>query len=454
MPIVLRDYQIKLIDEVREEFRDGIRRPCIVAPCGSGKTVIMAWMAKQTAHNGKRTWFLVHRQELIDQAAQTFHNMGVRAGIIGSGININERIQIGSVMTVVRRMKRLPLPDLIILDEAHHSLAATWRKIITANPQARVIGLTATPIRLNGDGLGDVFETLVMGPSVSELIETGNLVNYRYYAPEIKADLSNLRMHGGDYGREELIARMDRSEIIGDALEHYKQLAIDKRAIIYCAGIEHSKHVTKIFQNAGIMAAHIDGETKETERKQTIDAFRRGEIKVISNVDLISEGFDVPSMDAVIMLRPTASMGLYVQQAMRAMRPDSGRADKEALIIDHVGNVHRHGLPDEERAWSLERKKRKASNNEVMARTCPACYYTHPIAVRICPGCGHVYEVEERKGPAEVKGQLFEISAVERRERRLELRNARTRRDFEMIAFQRGYKLGWVNHQLRLRGIK
>lgn len=450
--IALRDYQEELIDEVRREFKQGIKRPCIVAPCGSGKTVIMAWMANQSAHNGKQVWFLVHRQELIDQSVATFYQMGIRVGIIGSGMGSNERIQIGSIFTAARRLKTLVPPDLIIFDEAHHSVANTWKNILKAYPNAWCIGLTATPVRLNGSGLGEAFQSLVMGPSVIDLIEQGNLARYRYFAPEVKANLADLRMDKGDYQKAELAMRMDKAEIIGDALTFYQERIPNKRAVVYCAGIEHSQHVAAMFSAAGIPAAHIDGKTKDAERRRIIESFRNDEIKILSNVDLISEGFDVPSMEAVIMLRPTASTGLYIQQAMRPMRPDRNNPEKIAYIIDHVGNVHRHGMPDEERQWSLEAKlKRRAGAAPI--RQCPKCYAVQPAAQRVCSACGHVFEIAPKDGPKEKPGDLQEITEEERDRRRLLVRKARTRRDFEQIAFECGYKLGWVNRQCQIRGI-
>lgn len=442
----LRPYQELLIEGVRDEFRQGRRSSCVVAPCGAGKTVIMAWMAAQTAVRGQRVLFAVHRQELIDQSSATFATLGIQHGIIAPGIPANdERIQIGSIFTVARRLKKIAPPAVIIFDEAHHSTANTWRKIIEEFPDAYIIGLTATPARMGGDGLGDIFESLVLGPSVSQLIDWGSLSPYRYYAPPVQANLEGLRVKYGEYVRSDVALRMDKSEIIGDAIEQYKKLADGKRAICYCVGRAHSEHTAEMFREAGIQAVHIDGETQDQVRKAAIEQFRTGEIKVLCNVDLISEGFDVPAMEAVILLRPTQSLTLHIQQSMRPMRPDKDNPGKVAIIIDHVGNAYRHGLPDEDRTWSLEGKKKKTQEpREILLRQCPECYAAHRPAP-VCPQCGYQYKTESRAEPEQRKGELVKVDELERKRRRQEVGRARSIPDLEAIALQRGYSLRWIS---------
>jgi len=426
----------------------------MVAPCGSGKTVIMAWMAAQTAVRGQQVLFTVHRQELIDQSSRTFSAMGVQHGIIAPGSpNTDERIQIGSIFTVVRRLGKIQTPGLVIYDEAHHSTAKTWKKLLEYYPQAFVIGLTATPARMGGEGLGDVFESLVLGPSVRQLIDWGNLSPYRYYAPPVRANLDGLRVKYGEYVRSDIALRMDKSEIIGDAIEQYKKLADGKRAVCYCVGRAHSEHTAEMFRDAGIQAVHIDGETPDAVRKAAIEQFRAGEIQVLCNVDLISEGFDVPAMEAVILLRPTQSLTLHIQQSMRPMRPDCNNPDKVAVIIDHVGNVYRHGLPDEDRDWSLEGKKKKQQEpREISLRQCPRCYAAHRPAPG-CPLCGYAYVAGERSKPEQRKGELAKIDELERKKRRQEVGRARNITDLEQIALRRGYSLKWITKIAEIKRI-
>lgn len=459
--IKLRDYQKTMIDEVAAEFAAGNRAVCLVGPCGCGKTVMVGWMSAVTEMQHRRVLFLVHRQELIDQSSETFREMGIAHGVIAAGAprDYGRLVQIGSVQTVVRRLGELPPPDYIITDECHHAVAATYRKITGSYPNAFLLGVTATPERLGGQGLGDVFQKLVLGPTVKELIAAGNLAPYVLYAPPSKANTDGVRVKYGDYVREELACAVDKSDIIGDLITNYRNLAPDMSAVCYCVSRAHSNHVAEQFRDAGIMAVHIDGETDSHVRAQIINDFRAKKIKVLCNVDLISEGFDVPAMEAVILARPTQSLGLYIQQAMRPMRPDAANADKRAVIIDHAGNVFRHGMPDDERDWSLEsRKKRQRAPMGVQLRTCPKCLRVHPPKV-VCPYCGYEYPRPEAAEPRMLDGELVKVEAVEtleedKKRKRMEVGRARTIQELERIAIQRGYSFGWVGHMARIKGLR
>ena len=452
----LRPYQETLIDGARLEFQNGRKRTCIVAPCGAGKTIIMAYMASQARILGNRTLFAVHRQELIKQSSDTFKNLGISHGIIATGYPMlsEEYIQIASVQTVVRRLNKIYPPQIIIFDEAHHSTAATWRKIIAAFPNAFVIGLTATPERMGGKGLGDIFESLIIGPTVKELVSWGNLAPYRYFAPPVKADLADLRVvKYGDYDQKEISMRMDKSEIIGDQIEQYKKLAPGAKAVCYCASIAQSQHTAEMFRNAGISAMHIDGDTPKVAREAATADFKAGKIKILCNVDLISEGYDIADMDAVILARPTQSLTLYIQQSMRAMRHDNNHPDKVAVIIDAVGNVYRHGLPDDDRSWSLEGRKKKSTHKcEVPMKICPKCYRAHHPAP-VCPYCGYKYPREEKSEPKQRAGELAEVIELEKKKRKEEVRKARDVVTLEQIAMQRGYRPGWIVKQCELKKI-
>jgi len=450
----LREYQELLIDGARSELMNGNNRTCIVAPCGAGKTVIMAWMSAQAKLIGNNVLFAVHRQELIDQSSETFQALGISHGIIAAGhtMNVSEKIQIASIQSVIRRIDKINVPQIIILDEAHHATAGTWRKLLACYPEAYVIGLTATPARMGGQGLGDIFKSLIMGPTVKELISWGNLSPFRYYSPPVAVDFSDLHVKYGDYVQSEVALCMDKSEIIGDLIAQYNKLAPGARAVCYCASIEHSQHTADMFRLAGINAMHIDGETKDIVRKAAIADFKAGKIKILCNVDLISEGFDVPAMEAVILARPTQSLTLYIQQAMRAMRIDKDNPNKVAIIIDHVGNVYRHGLPDEDREWTLESKKKKSVPREVMMKICPKCYYAHNPAP-ICPGCGHIYEVAVQEAIEEKAGELTEILEIQKKEKKQEVGRARNVVSLEQIAMARGYNPNWVKKMCDVKNI-
>lgn len=452
----LRDYQEHGINNIRARFVQGYNRVCFVAPCGAGKTLLMAYMANKAAELGHRTMFLVHRRELIEQAAETFQRLGLRYGVVAPGYEFNHAyIQIGSVQTVAKRIGRLPKQDLLILDECHHATANTWLEIIRFFHDARVVGLTATPARLNGQGLGEVFDTLVIGPKTKDLIRRGFLAPYKYYAPPMVANLENVKTSRGDFDSTDIAMRMDKPTITGDAIAHYKKLANNTQAIAYCAGRSHSINTAEMFKLAGISAVHVDSKTPLNERKQAMQDFKEKKIKILCNCDLFGEGVDVPAMETVILLRPTKSLTLYIQQSMRSMRPDKNNLDKKAIILDHVGNVMRHGLPDTQRDWTLEGKKkatRKNSESIVKIKVCSNCYSVHNPA-EICPYCGFHYPIEERQ-IKQKSGELKEFTEEERKERRKETGRAFTLEDLQRIADERGYKAGWVYVQAKLKGIR
>lgn len=448
----LRSYQQSGINDLRSQFAQGVKRTVYVAPCGAGKSKMMSFMAAAAAERGNSTMFLLHRSELIDQMAATLREDGIDYGIIAPRIPMRDRlIQIASVQTLNRRVSKITAPTLVIPDECHHAVAVTWRSILDYFADAYAVGLTATPQRLGGQGLGDVFGSLVIGPTARELIQQGYLAPYRYYAPPMVADLTGIKTKLGDFENGEIAIRMDRPAVIGDAVSHYLRLAPGKRAIAYCSSRQHSIHTAEAFSAAGISAKHIDGETPPGERKQAIEDFRSGELTVLTNVDLISEGFDVPAMEAVILLRPTQSLTLYIQQSMRPMRPDKSNPFKEAVIIDHVGNVHRHGLPDEDREWSLEgiKKRSRGEGGAVSVRKCPGCFSVHRPQP-ICPYCGHVYNFTPRQ-IAEEAGTLQEYDAAQSKKKRIEQGMARTYEDLLRIERDRGYKPGWARIQWNFR---
>ena len=455
MAITLRGYQEQLIDDIAYEFNQGRTRVCAVAPCGAGKTVMTGWMARAASLNQKRVLFMVHRQELIDQTSRTFSDLGIRHGIIAakSPREYDLPVQLASVQTLVRRLPEVPRPDFLICDECHHIVAGTYRKIIDYwRPQ--VLGVTATPERLGGQGLGDVFESLVLGATVKDLIKWGNLSPFDYYAPPSKFNPAEVRVRFGEFVQKEVFDKVNTADVIGDVVKYYRQLASGKRAICYCVNRAHSEHIAAIFNRAGIPAMHVDGETNPAIRKQAIEDFRNDKIKILSNAELFGEGFDVPSMEAVILARPTASLTLYIQQAMRAMRHDDDNPNKRAIIIDHVGNVFRHGMPDEDHEWSLETVKKIRQERTAAIKVCPACFQALPSATRVCPYCGHIFIPEKEVKAAE--GKLIKINSVDvetRKQRRMEVGKARTVPELERIARERGYSMRWVTRQIEIKHI-
>lgn len=302
-----------------------------------------------TTHNKNNVLFLVHRKELIDQ---------IRNTLTMNDVDMNF-VNLGMVQTVVRRLEKTSEPALIIIDESHHVLANSYKKIINHFSNAKVVGFTATPVRINGGGLGDINDMLIEKVNVKWLIENQFLSPYKYFAPEV-IQTSNLDIkRTGEYDITQLDDQFNQRKVWGDVIKHYQKLADGQQAILYASSLYQSQKMAASFEQVGITAAHIDGKTPKAERDHIIQQFRNGEIKVLCNLDLIGEGFDVPDCSTVIMLRPTQSLSLYIQQSMRGMRY---RPEKTSIIIDHVGNVSRFGLPDMERTWTLEPKK------EVIAR--------------------------------------------------------------------------------------
>lgn len=397
MTIQLRPYQDAMIVGAREQMMAAKKCILLQAPCGSGKTVLAGFMTKNTIAKGHGVMFLTHREELALQASRTYSRIGVMHGLIMAGITPDYRkiAQVAMIDTLRNRLDRVRVPKVIIVDEAHHAVSPSWKKVIDHFTErgAIVIGLSATPQRLDGRGLSDVFESIVLGPSVRDLIDAGALCDYEYYAPPSFVDTTEMKIKFGDFNKQELELATDKPQIIGDAISHYQRLLSGKRAIAFAVSIAHSQHIAAQFNAAGIPAAHVDGETPTGERKRIINNFAEGRISVMSNVSLFGEGFDVPACEGVIILRATASLALHIQICGRAMRPHDGKA--RAVIIDHVGNVIRHGLPDEDREWSLEGKEKKKGKkknaDEINIKQCPKCYTAH-VPAPTCPRCGHIYE--------------------------------------------------------------
>ncbi len=408
MSITLRPYQQSLIDETRKRMRDGCRRLIIQAPTGSGKTALTAAMLKAAADKGTRSWFLVHRAELVQQSEAAFRLAGLRHGIIAAGYapDVNAPVQICSVQTLVKRLGRFPRPDMVVSDECHHAVAGTWTKILAHAPGVYHIGLTATPVRLDGKGLSMHFDDIILGPTVNDLIARGYLADYEVYAPQL-ALTDGLHTRAGDYAKDEVAAMMEKPTITGDAIAHYKRLALGKRAIVFASSIKHSQAIAQQFREQQIAAAHVDGDTDRDERLRIMRAFRDGSIRVVTNVDLFGEGVDVPSIEAAILLRPTKSLGLYLQQVGRALRPSEGK--QHAIIIDHVGAVRYHGLPDDPHEWTLDGVDKGSGKEkaEVGVKICPACFRAVRSVVKVCP-CGHSFAPKPRE-IAHVDGELEKV---------------------------------------------
>lgn len=452
----LRNYQSDLVSKIRTSYQQGRKSVLAVAPTGAGKTVIFSHISASTAARGKRVYILVHRVELLRQTSAALTKSGVDHSLINPKFTPDYRkaVQVASVQTLVKRLHMMPPPDLIVVDECHHANAGSWRKIIGEYPNAHVLGVTATPIRGDGTGLGveagGIFEDLVEGPQVPWLIQEGYLVKPVIYAPMSRLDLKGIKVVRGDYDQVELAKAVDKPKITGDAVDHYRRLCPGTPAVVFCVSVAHAQHVADEFRAAGFRAYPVDGSMDDDIRKRILGGLGNGSVDVVCSCDLISEGTDIPAIGCAILLRPTQSMGLYIQQVGRALRPCEGK--ERAIILDHVGNVLIHGLPEEHREWTLDgdekRKKGKKKDQEkkVQVRQCPSCYAMHEPAPA-CPLCNHIYEVKQ---PQQEEGELRELTAEEavaiKRQRNVEVAQADTFEALDAIAKQRGYKPGWARH--------
>lgn len=436
--ISLRDYQDDLTTAIRKSYASGKRAPMVVLPTGGGKTTIFAYVTTGAAKKGRCVFLLAHRAELIKQISMTLARFGTKHNIIApaaiirqakieqfkafgrSMIDASTSVYVASAQTLVRKLDDLPdVPDLIVIDEAHHLIeGSTWGKIVAACPGARLLPVTATPIRMDGKGLGvnagGFADDIVLGPKMRWLIDNGYLSEYRVFAPPNLLDLTGIKTRMGDYAKDQLSEAMDKPGITGDAVEHYLKLASGKRAVVFCVSVEHARHVAENFRAAGVVSEFLDGSLDPGERDATIKRFESGDTKVLTSCDIVSEGFDLPAIEVAILLRPTKSTSLYLQQVGRALRTFPGK--QEAIILDHVGAVITHGLPDEDREWSLDgitKKKRAASDTpDVNIKTCPSCFIVH-LSAPMCPACGMVYPVRERK-VEQADGELIELTAAGR----------------------------------------
>jgi DNA repair protein RadD len=459
----LRPYQENSINSLRYLLRLRHKRLLLQASTGAGKTIIASRMIEMAVERGNHCLFVAHRKEIIQQTSQKLDSFGIDHGVIMAGHSRYKPlmpVQVASIQTLSNRHK--PKADLVIIDETHLACSKSFLDLIEHYKDSVIIGLTATPIRLDGRGLGEIYSHIVEVVPMKQLIKDGFLVRPRVFAP-FTPDMNGVQTVRGDFDATQVAELMDKSSITGDIIKHWQQHAAGRKTIVFAASVAHSEHIRDAFTAAGISARHLDGKTPAALRDRTLKEWREGRFEVLTNCGLFIEGLDVPEASCCILARPTQSLTIYLQAVGRAMRPAPGKTD--CIVLDHAGLTHRHGLIDELREWSLEgkkRKSRKSDNNEKApsVTVCENCFAAfsraeHPDR---CPDCGHKLP-KRATATADVKGEgeLVELTAEHmeaiKARRKQELKQAKTKEDLIALGRTRGYKYPaqWADHIMKGR---
>ena len=425
-----------MVEAIRQAFRDKHRRVMLESPTGSGKTIVFSYIAKRMLETGKRATIFVHRRELVHQTSAKLSDMGVPHGVIAPDYHpqFDMNIQVAAIQTVGRRGLDLAA-DLFIVDEAHHAVSPTWSRVLSLHPGKSLL-VTATPERLDGKGLRSEADILLHGPDMRDLIDQGFLADYTALShPPDQGQLAKVKVSGGDYRAPSLGSMMSEPVIVGDAVHHYEQHLSGRSAILFSPTVAHAELMAETFKQGGHRAACIHGKLPQTERDQMTRAIADRQLDVLTSCELISEGFDVPEVGGVILMRPTKSLALHLQQVGRALRPkENGQL---AVILDHAGNLVRPDLgpPDLKRAWSLDgaKARKEAEEKQNTNRKVSDLSAADPRTP---------YAVIDGQLVPMVKGSKDWIFAHGTWTRALE--QCETRADFERMGKLRGYKKRWA----------
>lgn len=445
MPFKLFDYQQRIVDETRQKIGQGNNGVLIVSPPGSGKSVIIAEIARLTVSKGGRILFFVHRQELVNQIVKSFQKQDVDL----------MNCTIMTVGKVANRLDHLPKPNLIICDESQHSRAKTYLKIFKYYSDVPRLGFSGSPWRMNGAGFDDIYSAMVKGPTVKWLIEHKKLSPYKYYSVTLFNDEKLKKSSTGDYTNQS-ISDSAKPTLYGDIVKTWMDKAFGQRTIVYAHDTQHSKQIATEFRKAGISAKHCDSKTPSDERKRIMRDFRKGKITVLCNFGLVDEGYDVKECTCCVIARPTESLVFDIQATMRCMRY---LPNKMATIIDHAANYTRFGLPDTPRQWSLKARKKNSSGNGNQGppvRECPKCFGVFFGAPTVCPLCGHIFTVKPHVINRDETAQLKKITPftmVTDYIFKKDVNDLRTMDELKRYRRQHGYKPGWTYMQAKRKGI-
>lgn len=423
----LRDYQQDMYDKIKEALKTH-KGVCGVLPCRSGKSWIMKKIVESACLKGSKVLILAHRRLLLSQHSKIIQNA-----------------RLESVFTEVNHLGEHGKVDLIIIDEAHISGAESYKKVCEFYNCKRIL-FTATAKRLDNKPLS-LAEIIINGISGDELIERGYVSKYELYAPKLDINLKKVEMSGSDFNNEQLSEVMLDRKIYGDIIKYYHKLAEGKQSIAYCTNIKHSLSIRDLFNDNGIPAVHMDASTPEKEREKIMSDFKEGKYKILCNCNLISEGITVPECECCLLLRPTQSETLYIQQACRCLTPREG---KTAIIIDFVGNCYAHGTPTEKREYTLDEKQIRIKNPsrepEVTARECSNCLRVYRGTDPICPYCGFDNKKTRKQIKEDEKAELERIQKIERVQKSREQGMAKSYEELVQIGYKRGIKnpRGWA----------
>ena len=455
-----RAYQATIIAEF-DRTRERSRRIILVAPTGAGKTIIASAIIKAELKRHASVLVLAHRREIVMQTSDKLRAHGIPHGIIQAGFQPRplEAVQVAAIQTLHARAIRretmdLPPADLVIVDECHHAPAQTYREIIDPYPDATLLGTTATPCRGDGRGLGGIFDTMIECPQVAELIELGYLVRTKNYAP-IDPNLKGVETRIGDYVEGQLAERMDRPKLVGDIISHWHKYSERRKTVCFAVNVQHSIHLRDEFVRSGVRCEHIDGGTPKPERDAALARLASGELEVVTNCMVLTEGWDMPEVSCCILARPTRKMGLYRQMIGRVLRPAEGKPD--AIVLDHSGAVFRHGFVEDAVEWTLDPDSRAVSPTHQQRETehgsrlleCKQCHAVR-VAGEPCSCCGYLPQRPPRAVDF-IDGDLGLVDGKRRAKADLAdpALRARWHSELAWIAAERGYQRGWIAHKYR-----
>lgn len=417
----LRPYQQAGIDALRQSFARGNRRVVFKLPTGGGKTVLAEKIIGMATSKGKRVAFICNRIELANQTSRRFLQAGIAHGLMQgeNSHSTHSQVMVCSIQTLARR--KTQEFDLLIIDECHGVAGSSaYKNLMFSLNNVPVIGLTATPyskgMAKHYDRLGGkLFEDLVVGATIQDLIADKFLVEVDIFAPEsYQPDLSNVRTVAGDYDEKELGEAVDKPKLVGDIVEHWKRLGRGKPTIVFATNIAHSKHITEQFLRAGIRAEHIDCYTSEDDRAAILGRVRSHETTVISNAAMLAEGLDIPHLEVMVLARPTKSLTRYIQQAGRILRPYPGK--ERALLLDHSGTCSRLGFPTDDIHIALDdgkpKQKSESKPKEKLPKVCDGCGALKPVGVHACPSCGFA-----PKRMSDIETEAGELKPMTRKDR-------------------------------------